>query len=192
MMGFISYYGHVQNTSNLGDNIFKSHTLGALVEVRRRGQERPYLHSPCDQIPAWSAPFIINRCGRRGSQATFFLLSTVFSCGYALICQVIARATCHVSRVSMQDHIIIRLVSGLLGRMTITAAYFVCLQVSAVTIHVSRYTCHDTRVPAVRQRADAHGVAGAGRGAVRGVRGRGHPALPRDRASGECRTLSLD
>ena len=98
------------------------------------------------QIPAWSAPFIINRCGRRGSQATFFLLSTVFSCGYALICQVIARATCHVShyhvsRVSMQDHIIIRLVSGLLGRMTITAAYFVCLQVSAVTIHVSRYTC---------------------------------------------------
>ena len=41
----------------------------------------------------------------------------------------------------MQDHIIIRLVSGLLGRMTITAAYFVCLQVSAVTIHMSRYTC---------------------------------------------------
>ena len=96
MMGFISYYGHVQNTSNLGDNIFKSHTLGALVEVRRRGQKRMISpHSPCDQIPAWSAPFIINRCGRRGSQATFFLLSTVFSCGYALICQVMARATCH-------------------------------------------------------------------------------------------------
>ena len=99
---------------------------------------------PLSQIPAWSAPFIINRCGRRGSQATFFLLSTVFSCGYALICQVTARATCHVSHVShchVQDHIIIRLVSGLLGRMTITAAYFVCLQVSAVTCHVSRYTC---------------------------------------------------
>ena len=95
MMGFISYYGHVQNTSNLGDNIFKSHTLGALVEVRRRGMISPDV--PWFQIPAWSAPFIINRCGRRGSQATFFLLSTVFSCGYALICQVIARATCPVS-----------------------------------------------------------------------------------------------
>ena len=46
-----------------------------------------------------------------------------------------------LSRVVMQDHIIIRLVSGLLGRMTITAAYFVCLQVSAATCHVSRYTC---------------------------------------------------
>ena len=42
---------------------------------------------------------------------------------------------CHV-----QDHVIIRLVSGLLGRMTITAAYFVCLQVSAAT-------CQHTRVP---------------------------------------------
>ena len=52
---------------------------------------------PLSQIPAWSAPFIINRCGRRGSQATFFLLSTVFSCGYALICQVITRDTSHVS-----------------------------------------------------------------------------------------------
>ena len=36
MMGFISYYGHVQNTSNLGENIFKSHLFGALVEVRSR------------------------------------------------------------------------------------------------------------------------------------------------------------
>ena len=51
----------------------------------------------------------------------------------------VSRGTCHT--VVMQDHIIIRLVSGLLGRMTITAAYFVCLQVSAVTCHVSRYTC---------------------------------------------------
>ena len=33
MMGFICYYGHVQNTSNLGDNIFTSNFLGALVEV---------------------------------------------------------------------------------------------------------------------------------------------------------------
>ena len=33
MMGFICYYGHVLNTSNLGDNIFTSNFLGALVEV---------------------------------------------------------------------------------------------------------------------------------------------------------------
>ena len=33
MMGFICYYGHVQNTSNLGQNIFTSNFLGALVEV---------------------------------------------------------------------------------------------------------------------------------------------------------------
>ena len=33
-MGFVCYYGHVQNTSNLGENVFKSHTLGAIVEVR--------------------------------------------------------------------------------------------------------------------------------------------------------------
>jgi hypothetical protein len=33
MMGFICYYGHVQNTSNLGENIFTSNFLGALVEV---------------------------------------------------------------------------------------------------------------------------------------------------------------
>ena len=47
-----------------------------------------------------------------------------------------------LTRVVMQDHIIIRLVSGLLGRMTITAAYFVCLQVSAATCHVSRVPIH--------------------------------------------------
>ena len=42
----------------------------------------------------------------------------------------------------MQDHIIIRLVSGLLGRMTITAAYFVCLQVSAALCYNTRVTIH--------------------------------------------------
>ena len=43
----------------------------------------------------------------------FFLLSTVFSLGYGLICS---------------DYYQTRLVSGLMGRMTIAAAYFVCLQ----------------------------------------------------------------
>ena len=33
MMGFVSYYGHVQNTSHLGSSITTSHVLGACVEV---------------------------------------------------------------------------------------------------------------------------------------------------------------
>ena len=34
MMGFMCYYGHVQNTSNLGEgNVYKSYFLGALVEI---------------------------------------------------------------------------------------------------------------------------------------------------------------
>ena len=34
MASFISYYGHVQNTSHLGRNIFISHLFGSLVEVK--------------------------------------------------------------------------------------------------------------------------------------------------------------
>ena len=43
------YYGHVQNTSNLGEgNVYKSYFLGALVE-----------------LPCWSVPIIISKLGRR-------------------------------------------------------------------------------------------------------------------------------
>ena len=49
MMGFMCYYGHVQNTSNLGEgNVYKSYFLGALVE-----------------LPCWSVPVIISKLGRR-------------------------------------------------------------------------------------------------------------------------------
>ena len=44
---------------------------------------------------------------------TFLLLATVFSLGYGLICS---------------DLSTLRLISGLLGRFNITAAYFICLQ----------------------------------------------------------------
>ena len=51
MMGFMCYYGHVQNTSNLGEgNVYKSYFLGALVE-----------------LPCWSVPIIISKLGRRYS-----------------------------------------------------------------------------------------------------------------------------
>ena len=34
MMSYLAYYGHVQNTSHLGQSITTSHLLGALVEVK--------------------------------------------------------------------------------------------------------------------------------------------------------------
>ena len=36
MMSYLAYYGHVQNTSHLGESITTSHLLGALVEVNKR------------------------------------------------------------------------------------------------------------------------------------------------------------
>ena len=119
MMAFISYYGHVQNTSHLGKNIFISHLFGALVEVFIQIITiLLYIYysthkSIVLKVPCWSAPFLINRFGRKASLSVFFLLSSVFSLGYGLICQDSHQA---------------RLVSGLMGRMSITAAYFVCLQ----------------------------------------------------------------
>lgn len=35
MMSYVAYYGHVQNTSHLGESITTSHLLGALVEVTK-------------------------------------------------------------------------------------------------------------------------------------------------------------
>ena len=49
----------------------------------------------------------------------FFLLSTIFSLGYGLICHDLSS---------------VRLGSGLMGRMTIAAAYFVCLQYASELI----------------------------------------------------------
>merc|ERR1719225_2459958 len=61
MMGFMCYYGHVQNTSNLGEgNVYKSYFLGALVE-----------------LPCWSVPVIISKLGRRWPLLVFFTVSGV-------------------------------------------------------------------------------------------------------------------
>ena len=69
MMGFMCYYGHVQNTSNLGEgNVYKSYFLGALVE-----------------IPCWSVPFIIAKMGRRWPLLFLFTCSGICGVVYGFI-----------------------------------------------------------------------------------------------------------
>jgi len=97
MMGFMCYYGHVQNTSNLGEgNVYKSYFLGSIVEV-----------------PCWSIPFIINKFGRRWPLIILFFVSGVCGTSYGLI---------------SDEWYYTSLTIALIGRMTVTAAYFICLQ----------------------------------------------------------------
>ena len=68
-MGFMCYYGHVQNTSNLGEgNVYKSYFLGALVE-----------------IPCWSVPFIIAKMGRRWPLLFLFTCSGICGVAYGFV-----------------------------------------------------------------------------------------------------------
>eukprot|EP00096_Caligus_rogercresseyi_P005493 TRINITY_DN21053_c0_g1_i1.p1 TRINITY_DN21053_c0_g1~~TRINITY_DN21053_c0_g1_i1.p1 ORF type:complete len:227 (-),score=22.41 TRINITY_DN21053_c0_g1_i1:143-787(-) len=62
---FMCYYGHVQNTANLGSNIYYNFFYGCLVEAL-----------------AWCAPFLINKCGRRLVIAILLLLSGISSISY--------------------------------------------------------------------------------------------------------------
>lgn len=64
-IGFVSYYGHASNTSNLGSNMHLSFVFAALVE-----------------IPAFSIPFIINYSGRRWTLFACFLASGAMSIFY--------------------------------------------------------------------------------------------------------------
>lgn len=97
MMGFMCYYGHVQNTSNLGEgNVYKSYFLGALVE-----------------IPCWSIPIIIAKLGRRWPLLFLFATSGVAGVVYGFI-----PVDWHLTSLSV----------GLIGRMTVNGAYFICLQ----------------------------------------------------------------
>ena len=96
-MGFMCYYGHVQNTSNLGEgNVYKSYFLGALVE-----------------IPCWSIPIIIAKLGRRWPLLFLFATSGVAGVVYGFI-----PVDYHLTSLSV----------GLIGRMTVNGAYFICLQ----------------------------------------------------------------
>jgi len=66
MIAYICYYGHTQNTSNLGKNILINYMLGALVE-----------------IPSWSAPWLIERFGRKPPLMLAFTLSGLAGVLYA-------------------------------------------------------------------------------------------------------------
>jgi len=64
-IGFVAYYGHASNTSNLGSNMHLSFVFAALVE-----------------IPAFSIPFIVNYAGRRWTLFACFLASGAMSIFY--------------------------------------------------------------------------------------------------------------
>ncbi|XP_042872771.1 organic cation transporter protein-like [Penaeus japonicus] len=96
MLGCMCYYGHCQNTAHLSSNMFSSYLLGAVVE-----------------IPSWSAPWLINRLGRRLPLTVLFLLSGGASLLYALV---------------PSDMEWLSLSLALLGRSTITGAYYITLQ----------------------------------------------------------------
>lgn len=67
-IGFVSYYGHASNTSNLGTDMHLSFIFAALVEV-----------------PAFSIPFIINYNGRRWTLFIAFLAAGAASLFYAFV-----------------------------------------------------------------------------------------------------------
>ena len=67
-IGFVSYYGHASNTSNLGKDMHLSFIFAALVEV-----------------PAFSIPFIINYNGRRWTLFSAFLAAGGASLFYAFV-----------------------------------------------------------------------------------------------------------
>ena len=64
-VGFVAYYGHASNTSNLSSNMHLSFVFAALVE-----------------IPAFSIPFIINFFGRRWTLFVCFITSGAMSIFY--------------------------------------------------------------------------------------------------------------
>ena len=67
MIAYMCYYGHTQNTSHLGSNILISYLLGALVE-----------------IPAWGAPWLIEKLGRKPPMMVAFVLSGIAGILYSV------------------------------------------------------------------------------------------------------------
>lgn len=96
MLSCMCYYGHCQNTANLGSNLFLSYLLGAVVE-----------------IPSWSAPWLISRFGRKKPLIVAFLIAGIASLLYSVL---------------PQDVTWVVLATALLGRASITAAYYITLQ----------------------------------------------------------------
>lgn len=96
MLSCMCYYGHCQNTAHLGSNIFLSYLLGAVVE-----------------IPSWSAPWLINRFGRRKPLILAFFMAGIASLLYTVL---------------PQDVTWLVLSTALVGRASITGAYYITLQ----------------------------------------------------------------
>jgi len=101
MAGSLSYYGLVQNTTNMVKvdkvDIYMSYFLGAVVE-----------------IPCWSVPFIIAKAGRRWTLLILFICSGLccLSSGFIALPQV-------------------SIIVALIARMTANGAFNVCLQYSS-------------------------------------------------------------
>ncbi|XP_018021418.1 organic cation transporter-like protein isoform X2 [Hyalella azteca] len=94
MVGCMCYYGHAQNTANLGDDMLVSFFLGAAVE-----------------IPAWSTPWLIERFGRRPPLILAYSLSAATGIMYSGLVVLTASWPARVL--------------GMLGRLTVTAAYYI-------------------------------------------------------------------
>ena len=101
MAGSLSYYGLVQNTTNMVKvdkvDIYMSYFLGAVVE-----------------IPCWSVPFIIAKAGRRWTLLVLFICSGLccLSSGFIALPQI-------------------SIIVALIARMTANGAFNVCLQYSS-------------------------------------------------------------
>ncbi|MPC47059.1 Organic cation transporter protein [Portunus trituberculatus] len=96
MLACMCFYGHCQNTANLGSSVLMSYLLGAVVEV-----------------PSWCVPLLIHRFGRRMPLASAFLISALAGFIYALV---------------PADMEWLVLVVALMGRASITGAYYITLQ----------------------------------------------------------------
>ena len=119
MAGSLSYYGLVQNTTNMVKvdkvDIYMSYFLGAVVE-----------------IPCWSVPFIIAKAGRRWTLLVLFICSgfCCLSSGFIALPQVLNyldKNFVNISIILPQISIIV----ALIARMTANGAFNVCLQYSS-------------------------------------------------------------
>ena len=119
MAGSLSYYGLVQNTTNMVKvdkvDIYMSYFLGAVVE-----------------IPCWSVPFIIAKAGRRWTLLVLFICSGLccLSSGFIALPQVfnfLGKNFVNIWVILPQISIIV----ALIARMAANGAFNVCLQYSS-------------------------------------------------------------
>ncbi|XP_043241317.1 solute carrier family 22 member 13-like [Amphibalanus amphitrite] len=98
MLSNVCFYGHSQNSGNLGSSVFVSFSLGGGVEV----------------AAALLVPPLLQRFGRRWPMVTFLVTSGLCGVAYAVVGNALATGG--------------RLALALAGRMLIMGAYSTCLQ----------------------------------------------------------------